>query len=350
MKIAYFLPSLANKGPVIVVRDIVSHLKNLAEIDVYYFDPIEEVIMGCSTRRISMFESIDFEKYDILHSHMLRPDAYLYLHQRKIKGKRISTLHNYVEADLRNSYNGIISFTFTKLWKLLLSKHDLLVALSAHMKDYYLNLYGNKKVSHIYNGRNVNKAESASISKEDVEVIMNFKGNSLLLGAAAELTDRKGIDQSLYLLAQNPELKLLIVGDGPRKKFLTDLSIKLQVHDRCLFLGYRHNGFRYYRFFDIYAMTSRSEGFPLALIEAAAFGLPTLSSDLPVFKETFTDKEVSFYLLENIDSMQQAFEKLVKNRKEYSTNICSKYFRCYTAQTMALNYLETYKKLIGSEV
>lgn len=343
MRIAYILPSLANKGPILVVKDIVSFLKDKADITVFYFDPIKEVHFNCPTVNITFFEAIDFARFDIVHSHMLRPDAYVFFHRGKIKAKCVSTLHSYVEKDLENTYGKLVSFIFTKVWKRLLQKHDQLVALSKHMQNYYKALYNHPSITFIYNGRSIDKASSADAT--DLLMIKAFKEDSTLIGISALLTNIKGIDQTITLLQRLPYLKLLIIGDGPAKNELIHLSETLNVSDRCLFLGYRLNASRYYSLFDIYIMSSRSEGFPLALIEAAAYGIPTVSSNIPIALEAFSKNEVSFFELEDLDSMQKATEHLIAYREQYSRNILSKYQNTYTAQKMAFQYYELYKQL-----
>ena len=86
MKVAFIVSRLVNLGPVLVVRDLVVGLKQ-ENIDctVFYFDEEKEISMDCDTYRISFFEKIDFDAYDIIHSHGIRPDAYLYWHRFQIK-------------------------------------------------------------------------------------------------------------------------------------------------------------------------------------------------------------------------------------------------------------------------
>ena len=46
MKIAYIIPSLANKGPILVVRDLCVELLKIGHFcDVYYFDEIIKLII-----------------------------------------------------------------------------------------------------------------------------------------------------------------------------------------------------------------------------------------------------------------------------------------------------------------
>ena len=79
MKIAYILPSLRNQGPIIVVKNIVDYLVEQGiEIDVFYFDDFPSAMyFNCPVEKITMKAPIDFEKYDIIHSHCLRPDMYV---------------------------------------------------------------------------------------------------------------------------------------------------------------------------------------------------------------------------------------------------------------------------------
>ncbi len=115
MKIAFIVPSLLKKGPIIVVKDIVDNLVEndfIKEIVVFYFDEKVEVDFPCRTKRVTFKDKIDFDYFDIIHSHMLRPDLYLF--KNKIfgnikKAKIISTLHQYNYINLQFSYHNLRS-------------------------------------------------------------------------------------------------------------------------------------------------------------------------------------------------------------------------------------------------
>ncbi len=346
LKIAYILPSLANKGPVLVVKDLVACLKDYAAIDVFYFDPIVEVAFNCPVKQIRFSQAINFEAYDIVHSHMLHPDAYLRLHHKQVAGKSVSTLHNYVEEDLAYQYNRLVSMLFSRVWRYLLSRHALVIALSRHMQAYYKKLYGFSNMRYVYNGRNVTETKVPAINLEDMEKLKAFKAGYTLIGAVALLTHRKGIDQLIRLLKLEQLYRLVVVGDGPAKQALLALATKLQVTDRCLFLGYRLEASAFFPIFDVYAMPSRSEGFPLALIEAAAHGVSTICSDLPVFREILPAEAAVFFELENIQDLQAKTRQLLATPQAYGAAMRQAYQQQYRAETMAQNYLEAYQTLL----
>ena len=91
MRVAFILPSLANKGPIIVARDIVNELSKKDDIEckVFYFDDITELTFACPVKKISFISKINFEEFDIIHSHMLRPDLYAAFKLKRSKKTKI---------------------------------------------------------------------------------------------------------------------------------------------------------------------------------------------------------------------------------------------------------------------
>lgn len=76
------------------------------------------------------------------------------------------------------------------------------------------------------------------------------------------------------------EWKLLIVGDGPEKKNLTNLINNLGLNDRVELIGAVEDIDYYLSISSVFAFTSISEGFPNALSEAIASPLPCISYDI----------------------------------------------------------------------
>ena len=73
-----------------------------------------------------------------------------------------------------------------------------------------------------------------------------------------------------------PDLRLMIIGAGEYTEYKT-LAEQLGMREDVLFTGVQTNPFALLKKADIYALTSESEGFPNALIEAMAVGLPCIS-------------------------------------------------------------------------
>lgn len=84
-----------------------------------------------------------------------------------------------------------------------------------------------------------------------------------------------------------------------------------------LFLGYKNDAYKYLPYFDAYTIPSHSEGFPLAMLEAAAYGKPIIASNLSVFKEIFTDDEISIFDLNDEKSVPNAIERAFLEKRNY---------------------------------
>jgi glycosyltransferase involved in cell wall biosynthesis len=103
--------------------------------------------------------------------------------------------------------------------------------------------------------------------------------------AVGRLAAQKGFDvliRAFALLArtQEPRLRLVILGEGPERASLEKLSSSLGVSDSVFLLGHRPTG-PWLHGALMFALSSRYEGFPNALGEAMAAGLPIVATRCP---------------------------------------------------------------------
>lgn len=82
-----------------------------------------------------------------------------------------------------------------------------------------------------------------------------------------------------HLVDKYPEWDLVILGEGPERTLLESTIRERALGARAFLPGIAGNVGEWYARADLYVMTSRSEGFPMALAEALAHGLPAVSFD-----------------------------------------------------------------------
>lgn len=344
MKIAFILPSLANTGPILVIQELVAALVRQGhECDVYYFDNILQLEMACPTYKISFFKKINFNAYDVVHTNMFRPDVYCALNRSGIRKntKLMVTVHTDINRDLKAGYGLLKSMIGPPIWRWAWRKMDKIVVLSNFAKNTLAADGLTNKIAVINNGRDI-KPGFPDIPEADRELIEDLKSKYTLLGAVAAFDKRKGFEQVVELLKLKPDYAFMIVGDGSERENLERMAVQNKLTDRFKVLGARPQGFRYSGEFDLYMMPSRSEGLPLALLEAVALKTAVVCSAIPVFHEFFSDNEVTFFTLDDIASLKTACETALKNRETLRENAYKRYKRDYTVQVMANNYIKEY--------
>jgi glycosyltransferase involved in cell wall biosynthesis len=72
--------------------------------------------------------------------------------------------------------------------------------------------------------------------------------------------------------------RLVIIGEGPDSERIAAEARAFGVADRVIMPGFLPNPSRYVGLFDIFALSSDSEQFPIAMLEAMAAGLPAVST------------------------------------------------------------------------
>jgi glycosyltransferase involved in cell wall biosynthesis len=346
LKVALLLPSLARTGPIFVAHKIVENLKQEVDFTVFYFDKIEDLPFDCKTVKIGFFEKFDFKNFDIVHSHMMRPDWYLIYHKVSSYTKTVTTFHQYIFDNLKYTHNAIISHVLTFLWLFKISKINQIVCLSNGMKEYYSSKKINKSISYISNGVNIPIINN-EINKEDIQKIKDLKSKYTVIGTMAKYDARKGLEQIIKVLAINPKIAFVLIGDGSEKENLLALANQLNVNDRIFFAGFRKNSTDYLPYFDIYIAPSRSEGVSLSLLEAVASKTPVVCSNIISFTELFDKEEISFFELDNIESLNKAIVFSTENKDELVKRAFDKYLNNYTETIMAQHYLKLYNKLLS---
>ena len=347
MKIAFILPSLANKGPIVFTKYLIEGLKGKVDyIEVFYFKDIVELDLGVPTKQINFFEKIDFDSFDIVHTTMIKADLYSWWNKKNISKKAVVSMHNYLVEDLNFLYKPFKAKVFTFLWKMSLNSINNIIVSSEDQLNYYKKLLGNQKEFTLI-PYGINKKEFKEIDLKERQLLEDLKSQYKVIGSCGLLIERKGFKQLIEFLINNSNFAVVLIGDGEDRKNLESLIEKHSLKDRFILLGFKDNSIDYYKYFDIYAMTSYSEGFGLAMLEAMSQSLPVVCSNLPLYKGYFDDTNVSLFEPNKIESLSNAIYKVNENTDYYKNASYKLFEEKFSLDVMGDRHIELYKKVIS---
>jgi len=106
------------------------------------------------------------------------------------------------------------------------------------------------------------------------------KPGEVVIGAVAGLREVKDLPALVRAVGGvSGKVRLVIVGEGPERQAIEQAGMMMGLGDRLVMPGFVDRPWRYMRAFDIAALSSRSEQFPISVLEAMAAGLPVAAPD-----------------------------------------------------------------------
>lgn len=104
------------------------------------------------------------------------------------------------------------------------------------------------------------------------------QGGRPVVGFLGRLIRVKGADVLLRAVAHLPTVSVSVIGEGIMRPDLEEITESLGLSDRVVFHGEIPAAGRLAAAFDVFALSSRSEGTPVTLLEAIAAGVPVVAS------------------------------------------------------------------------
>ncbi|MGI6600985.1 MAG: glycosyltransferase family 4 protein [Dethiobacteria bacterium] len=146
-----------------------------------------------------------------------------------------------------------------------------------------------EQISVIHNGIDPAPFETAAAERFS----RSQSKDALLVGTAARFAPQKGLSYfvkaAAVLAPLFPQMRFLIIGDGPGRPALEKLARQLGLGRRLSFSGYCTDLPRRLAGIDIFVLPSLTEGFSLTVLEAAASGCAVVASRVGGIPEVITD-------------------------------------------------------------
>ncbi len=185
----------------------------------------------------------------------------------------------------------------------------------------------------------------------------NLSDNSVLIAIVARLVPLKAHEVLLKavhkLISNGCDIHVLIVGDGPRRKELEDLSQSLRISDRVVFTGYRTDVPQILNLIDIFVLSSDWEGFPMTILEAMASGKPVVCTDVGGNREAVVNGETGFIVPpRDIKFLSESLFKLIQYtdlRKEMGERGKERFLKNFTVDVMVKKTESIYEEFFKTK-
>jgi glycosyltransferase involved in cell wall biosynthesis len=172
-----------------------------------------------------------------------------------------------------------------QIYNKFIKRIDAFIVQTERMKSDFINDFYTdaSKISVITNPFEISVIQNKA--KEDIEDSINkFITTHKCICTVGTIKKDKGywhlIKAFTKVKESIPDAGLIFIGHrGEMESDIKNMADSTGYKDDILFIGYQENPFKYLSKCDLYVSTSLNEGFPNAIIEAMACGLPVISTD-----------------------------------------------------------------------
>lgn len=216
-----------------------------------------------------------------------------------------------------------------KLFAGLFRKRLSLLGVSDAVRDDMracLPMWSAERIQTLYNRIDLDALQASQLGRAEARVELGLPADAWIVGNVGRLHPDK--DQATLLrgfAAAVPQLpqgsQLAILGTGRLDKDLKSLARELGIADRVLFLGQVPEARRFFRAFDVFALSSDHEPFGMVLLEAMAAGVPLLATACGGAREVVEGVGILFPL-GDVEHLAQGLQHLAA-MDEHQRRVCA---------------------------
>ena len=152
------------------------------------------------------------------------------------------------------------------------------------------------------------------IALSDTECVAKQK---FVIGSVARLVEPKRLDRMMRVARRLKDAKydveFWIVGDGKLKKDLLIMQKQLGLEEYVKFWGFKKPAYPYVKQFDVFLLTSSTEGYPLAVCEAMCLGIPICATRTTGTFEILDNGRYGVLTEQNEDSIFNELKGIIDN-------------------------------------
>ncbi len=318
---------------------------------------------GIAVRRVRMRRGVNFrgawqilkfarhERFDVLHSHGYKANILVGLVPRWIrKIPFVSTLHGWTATEKKITALHL----YERLDQFSLRQHDAIVAVSDVMlRDSRLSSSVRNRMTVIPNGIPALDTDVPGADAVSAEAA-GFRASGFVVGAIGRLSREKAhcdlLEAVAVLKSQGRDVRAVIIGEGPERQRLQEVADRLGIGERLSLLGYRDRAEEYLRFFDLFVLTSITEGLPITLLEAMRAKVPIVATSVGGVPGVFCGTNGAMLVSPgNSAELAMAISAIMEDAagaRELAENSHGLFVEKFTSDKMADGYMAVYRQVM----
>ena len=265
----------------------------------------------------------EFKKFkpDIVHTHSGKAG---FLGRIAAKKANVRNIVHTIHGPSFGPYQDCLSnMLFKKAEKIAAAHTDHFITVADAMQEQYLNAgIGNRNIyTKIFSGFNL-KPYLSDYNTLEIRNQLGLKKDDFVVGKIARLFDLKGHD-SLFKIApiltkQLPNIKFLIIGDGPLKEKFKNIAKQINCEKNFIFVGLVPPSRipPLINSMDTLIHLSRREGLPRALPQAMAAAKPIVALNYDGAREVCLNEKTGLLVeKEDLSELARSILRLAKDKK-----------------------------------
>jgi glycosyltransferase involved in cell wall biosynthesis len=285
--------------------------------------------------------------FEIIHSHGYKSNILLGFVPGRLRGiPLVATVHGWTSS-------GRLSRLIVYEWldRISLRFMDIVVLVSRTMQSKVkVRAENQARVMVIHNG--IPPSSELPFQPSPDEEISTFCRGSFTLGSVGRLSPEKGYDVLIRavntVVGRGLPIKLVILGEGQERTKLERLIADCGLTERVSLPGYKHNARDYIPLFDVFVLSSFTEGLPITLLEAMGSGRPIVATKVGSIPDVLDGGKAGLLVDPNQSAaLADALESMVndgKLRQSLARRAVELSSEQYSSRRMAEQYLCAYEK------
>lgn len=253
-----------------------------------------------------LIKIIKEERVQIVHTHGINGNFYGRI-AAGISGnpRLVTTVHAFYKETMRETYRWGWIRNLIYRHDIFASKFcDSIIAVNGFIMDCLMTDGVDKeKIVLIPNGIEPGHYEEVKVNSSGLKNGLCLAGDEKLVVTAGRLSRVKNVELLLIagkrVVERVPRVKFIIVGDGPRRHHLEEMTSKLGMDSHVMFVGWREDVKKFFSIMDVFVITSLIEGASFAILEAMALAKPVIASNVGGNPELVVNGETGYLVQHN---------------------------------------------------